>query len=340
MMKKALEPQFDVQLLSDSHENALRMAYRLLGKSLLTHKLAWDKIGAHIADLIVSQKADAAILITDVTAGAIPILKKKGVFTVLSIEDLSSDWLAIPKKEVFLQILSSYSILSDEVIAVSSRLQNTLDEVGVQSKIVKPGLEKIFVDPLEAIQRKKGPYILLNSGTIQFKESKLAFEQTFDNLTQRYSVKSLGLGKNVNSLKKEFPTIEWYNYPTAEEAIHKLKNCSIGIIIRFKAHNPTRIYFHASMLQPVIAIGDSWTAEVEENSIGVITEPCKSMEAVERIISNYDFYIKNLQSFAAENVLEKAYAPLIDVLEQKCHPSPLLTGAASPYAIQEFTRNK
>jgi hypothetical protein len=325
MMKKALEPKFEVQVLSDNRENVLRFAYRLLGKSLLTHKLTWDKLGERIADLIISQKPDAAILITDVTAGAIPFLKKKGIFTVLSIEDLSTDWLAITNKEAFFQILSSYSNLSDEVIAVSSSLQRKLQVIGIKAKVVKPGLEKIFADPQEAIDRKKNPHILLNSGTIQFKESKLAFEQAFGELTRKYFVKSFGRGKFVNGLRQKFPTIEWYDYPTSKEAIQNLKNCSIGIIIRFNAHNPTRLYFHASMLQPIIAVGNDWTLEVEENCIGVVSEPEKSIESVERIVTNYDFYVKNIRSFAEANVLGKTYAPLLDVLEQNFFSGKILT---------------
>jgi hypothetical protein len=330
MMKKALEGEFEVQLLSDSSENFLRLVYQLLGKSLLSHKFSWNKIGERIANLIISQKADAAILITDVTAGAIPFLKKKGIFTILSIEDLTTDWLAIPNKEAFFQILSLYSNLSDEVIAVSSDLQNKLQALGIHAKVVKPGLEKIFVTFKEVVDRKKGSPILLNSGKIQFKESKLAFERTFDKLAIEYPVKSLRNGKYVNSLRRRFPTIEWYYYSTTEEAIKKLKNCSIGIIIRFNAHNPTRLYFHASMLQPIIAIGDNWTAEVEKNSIGVVAEPNESLAAVEKIVNDYDFYIKNLGSFVEENELGKAYAPLIKILEQNFHSNKLLTGLFPP----------
>ncbi len=326
MMKKALEPKFEVQVLSDNRENVLRFAYKLLGKSLLTHRITWDKLGERIADLIISQKPDIAILITDVTAGAIPFLKKRGIFTVLSIEDLSTDWLAISNKEAFFQILSSYSNLSDEVIAVSSNLQRKLQKIGIKAKVVKPGLEKVFAGFQDAIDRKKDSHVLLNSGTIQFKESKLAFEQFFGQLANKYLVKSFGRGKFVKDLRLKFPAIEWYDYPTVNEAIHNLEKCSIGIVIRFNAHNPTRLYFHASMLQPIIAIGNEWTSEVEENCLGVVSGPNNSIESIERLVTNYEFYVENIRSFAEANVLEKAYAALLESLEQNFLSNQILTG--------------
>lgn len=171
-MKKALEGQFEVHLIRDKKENALRRVYRSLGSSLLPHKWMWEQAGERIAKVILSEKPDAAILVTDVTAGAIPFLKKEGILTVLSIEDLSAEWLKIANEKAIYQILQSYATLSDAVIAVSGKLQQKLFDIGIEAKVVRPGLEKIFVSPQEAIEREKGPQILLHSGQIQFEEEK------------------------------------------------------------------------------------------------------------------------------------------------------------------------
>lgn len=99
VMKKALEGEFEVRLLCDRRERFLRRAYQLLEPALLTRKWVWERVGKRISKVILSEKPDACVLLTDVTAGAIPFLKKRGVLTILSIEDLTAEWLGISDKE-------------------------------------------------------------------------------------------------------------------------------------------------------------------------------------------------------------------------------------------------
>jgi hypothetical protein len=236
--------------------------------------------------------------------------------TVLSVEDLSVEWLDVANKEKILSILQFYANLSDIVIAVSDKLKSKLRKVGIEATVVRPGLERILVNFEEAVKRKEHPHILLHAGQVQFEEEEEAFKTAIEQVLNRYLMMAYSRGKSVHRMRSRFPKVLWYNYATLEEATQNLKKCSVGLVIRFRAHNPTRLYFHASMLQPIIAIGDNWIEDVASHSIGVITQPIDVLEGMERIVSNYPEYVRAVQAYAAENTLEKTYAPLIRALEK------------------------
>ena len=86
------------------------------------------------------------------------------------------------------------------------------------------------------------------------------------------------------------------------------------MIIRFRAYNPSRLFFNASMLQPIIAIGNDWVDEVRDKRIGVASEPSRVYEAAESIMADYPSYVGAMERFASENLLDKAYAPLIRMI--------------------------
>jgi hypothetical protein len=308
MIKKALEGQFEVKVLCDRNENALRFAYHLLGPTLLTRKQTWDRVGERIAKIILREKPDVAILITDVTAGAIPLLKRANVKVILSIEDLSAEWLKIERSH-FCRILSSYACNANHIMAVSKELHDKLLDLGIESIVVKPGLEKIIVDINEALERRSSR-ILVNSGQIQFPESKIAFEKILSQVVDKYEILSYSGGKFAAKLQRKFPAVDWYNYPSYNEAIETIKKGSIGLLVRFRAHNPTRIYFHASMLQPVIAVGSCWTNEITDNSLGIVVDPLQVQDSIDDIFENYHTYVKAVESYANNNTLPKAYEPL------------------------------
>lgn len=315
-MRKALGGQFEVRLLCDRREGILRKAYRLLGSSLLTRKWVWEKAGKRIAKLLIPAKPDVVVLLTDVTAGAIPYLKREGIKTVLSIEDLSAEWLGILNKEATFSILNFYASLSDAAITVSNKLRKKLIDIGIEATVVKPGLERTVVSLEEAINRKEHSPILLHAGQIQFDEEKTAFETAINLILRKYSVMAYSYGPFVSRIKASLPEVSWYNFSSSVEAAQNLKMCTVGFIIRFRAHNPTRLYFHASMLQPLIAIGDNWVAEVTDHSLGVVTDPGKTLDAMDKIVNNYLEYVNAIKKYATDNTLEKTYEPLIRMIDR------------------------
>jgi len=93
--------------------------------------------------------------------------------------------------------------------------------------------------------------------------------------------------------------------------------CSIGIIIRYRAHYPTRIFYHSSMLQPIIAIGDNWTKIIKQNNIGIVTKPNHVLYALNNMISNYDTYLYYIEKFVDNNLLDVKYKQLINYIDNK-----------------------
>jgi len=314
MLRKALMGKHEVILICDEDESILRQAYRHLGPSLLNWHLTWERIGKRIGSTILSSAPDAAVLITDVSASAIPFLKRKGVRMILSVEDLTPVWLKMSNPDPFYEQLRSFSRDADGIITVSEALREKLQGIGIPSEVVPHGIEKLYVNEEEARRRRAKGVVILNSGQIVFEEERKAFENSVSRILQKYPIMSYSFGKHNPRLQAKFPQITWYDYGSPEEAIPHLKACSVGLIIRFNTERPTRLFYHASMLQPVVAIGDRWVSEVSEKKLGIAASPESSLEAVDRILDDYENYLKSIEFFAQENLLEKAYAPLMRML--------------------------
>jgi hypothetical protein len=314
MMHEALSSRFEVTTFIDRRESVLRSAYRLMGPTMLPHRWSWERTGERISGMISEEKPDAVILVTDVTAGAIPSLRKRGITTILSIEDLTPEWLGLKDKAPVFKILESFSSQADGIIAVSESLKNRLQSLGIRSEVVPPGIRSTSITPNEAVLRVSAKPALLNSGQIQFEEELDAFRKVASSAANSYGLMSYDFGRYAEKLKAEFPGIAWYNFPSPEDAVPYLKRCPVGLIIRFRAHCPTRLFYHASMLQPIIGIGDHWTSEIESNSIGVVCNPEEVTDAMNRILGDYEAYVQATLSYVGRNSLEKAYAPLIKML--------------------------
>jgi ribose 5-phosphate isomerase RpiB len=317
MMKKALEKYFLVDLLIDEKETILRTFYHSLGFFMLKHEWAYKYAGKRIAKKIINNKPDVAILLMDVSAGAIPYLKEKGICVILSVEDLTAEWLNLENKEKVLSFLEKYAVLSDKVIVISNELQTKLAKIGIKACVVPPGLEEIYVDFDYALDRLNGFESILHAGKLQFKEEVESFYRVVKQISEKYKLKSYFVdGKCYRFLKEQFPFIEWYNYPSAEVAATHVRDCFAGLIIRFKTHNPARLYYHASMLQPVIGVGDTWLSAITRNKIGVISTPNNVLQSIETILNDYQGYVNNVYKFAKKNTLENAYSPLIRFLHE------------------------
>lgn len=317
MMKTALQKHFSVDLLIDEKETMLRTFYHSIGSYMLHYKSVYKYIGKRIAKKIINKKPDSAILLIDATAGAIPSLKKEGINVVLSIEDLTAEWLNVKDKEKMLCFLKTYTALSDKVIVISEDLRAKMAEIGIDADVVPPGLEEIHVDLDYAFDRLDKSQCILHAGKLQRREEKQNFCTVAKQILGKYKMKSyLADRKRYSSLKEKFQSIQWYNYPSAKEAIWHIKDCFAGLVIRYKTHMPARLYYHAAMLQPVIGIGDTWLSAITRNKIGIISTPHNVLQSIERIINNYKDYITNVYRFAKKNTLENAYSPLIQFLNE------------------------
>jgi hypothetical protein len=314
MLRKAIMRKHEAILICDDNESILRQAYRHLGPSLLNWHSTWERIGKRIGSTILSAEPDAAVLITDISASAIPFLKRNGVRTILSIEDLTPVWLKMANPDSFYVQLRSFSKDADGIITVSEALREKLQRIGIPSEVVPHGIEKLYVNEEEACERRAKGVVILNSGQVEFEEERKAFEISATKILEKYPIMSYSFGRHNPKLQAKFPQITWYNYSSPEEAVPHLKECSVGLMIRFNTERPTRLFYHASMLQPIVAIGDSWTGEVSEKKLGIAASPEGSLEAVDRILEDYENYLQSMIIFAQENLLENAYAPLMRML--------------------------
>lgn len=315
MMSKALSRRFIVKILADERESMLRRLYRSIGPSLLQKEWIWERMGRSIASKIMKLRPDAAILITDVSGSAIPFLKSSGVKAFLSIEDSTPEWLGMENSVHFNSIFYRYAEKADGIVSVSSGLREKLLPMGIKSEVVPPGLERILIDCDEAIERIKQPIPVLHSGQIYSRQEYEALKSAASSIIRSHGLISYSGGTYGRQLRESLLGAEWYSYPTLDEAAAALKGLAIGLIVRFKAHNPTRLYFHASMLQPILAIGDGWTELVSKNGIGLNIQPAEASEGVSRLLDDYPRYVHSLEKFAESNLLEAAYGPLIRGLE-------------------------
>ena len=316
MLRSAVARRHDAILVCDRSESHLRFAYRLLAPSLFSRRSTWERVGRRISGQVLEEKPDAVILITDIAAGALPFLKESGVRTILSIEDLTSVWLKMSDPGPFLKHLRYFSGSADGIITVSDDLKGKLEKIGIPSQVVPHGLERIYVTEEEALGRigRGSSASVLQAGQVNFLEEKKAFEASITPIAKKYPVFSYSFGKYSQKLREEFPSLTWYDLPSPEEAITRTKSCSVGLVIRYNAERPTRLFYHASMLQPIVAIGGGWTKEVEGRSIGISSSPEGALEAVDKIVSDYAMYVKSVKAFAEQNLLERAYAPLMKML--------------------------
>jgi len=223
-------------------------------------------------------------------------------------------WLELP--DIRPEIFREYAFLADLVISNSEILQKKLLKLEIESIIISIGLEKIYVSLQEKLNCLDSEISLLHAGKLQHKKEFLAFSKIAEQLAGRYNFKSYQSGKYKNLLVRRFKWIDWYNFPSSDKAVNHIKSCIIGIIIRYKAHNPARLYYHASMLQPIIAIGDYWTTEVKKNKIGIVTEPENIDQDINIILNNYKTYLCNINKYAKENLLDKAYDALINFIQK------------------------
>ena len=253
-----------------------------IGDKLLTKETAWKIIGRLISKPIIKQKPKNAILFIDVSASAIPYLKKQNINTILSIEDLTPEYKNYNSKtaEKFYQILTKHAEQANTIITPSHTLTQRLKQLGLKAITVPIGLEP-HISPQEALTRPHPPTIL-HTGQINTQKQI----ETLLNLAKKYKLLVHNFGKLKDKLNH--PNIEKYRKPTPEEAIDITKQAHLGLILEHrKAYTLSRLYYHTSLLQPIIAEGKGpWIKEAHH--LGIKLHP---LEAIEKMTGNYEKYV-------------------------------------------------
>jgi glycosyltransferase involved in cell wall biosynthesis len=305
LLKKSLETSgYNVILAYDRNQDSmLRKIYNVLGEKLLTLESTWKVIGMLIARNIYKYRPKTAILLLDTSASAIPYLKRYGINTILSIEDLTPEYKSydLQTSKKYYQLLLKYAEQADAIISPSYTLSKRLEEIGLKATTIPIGLEpSISLD--EALSRQY-PYVILHAGQLN---TQRKIEVILD-LASRYKLMVHNFGDLADKLYH--PNIEKYREERLN--INTVKDAHMGLVLEYrKAYTLTRLYFHVSLLQPIIADGfGPWVEEA--NCLGININP---LDSIEEIIENYEKYVKSMVSIQTKFSVPHIYKPLLNML--------------------------
>ena len=305
LIRKSLEITGHKTILIIGREFQLQKAYHALGDKLLTREIIWKAIGKLISKSIIKQKPKKVILFIDISASAIPYLKKHNIKTILSIEDLTPEYknynLKASKK--FYQVFTRYVEQADAIITPSHTLSERLKHIGIKAITVPIGLEP-YISIEEALARPQ-PSTILHAGQINTqRQIKILL-----NLANKYKLLVHNFGKLADKLNH--PNIKKYRKPMPEKAVDIAKQAHLGLILEFrKAYTLSRLYFHTSLLQPIISEGyGSWLEEATYLGIKLY-----SLKAIEKIVNNYEQYVNEYIKIQKELSIPHVHRPLLDLL--------------------------
>jgi len=285
------------------NENILKKLYTMFGKVLLTRKSVWDLIGRMIAEKILLNNPESVILFTDICASAAPYLSRRGIKVVLSIEDLTPEYekYSVEKSQVFFKLLKEYVMGADLVITPSFMLERRLRSLDIKACTVPIGLEPVL-NIEEASNRE---LLLLHAGQLNDRR-KLAMIMS---LAEKYRI----LLHDVGVLSKQIhhPNIRKYRANSPEDAIRLCKRASIGLVIEHRrAYTLTRLYYHVSMLQPIVGCGvGPWLDEAKILGIEI-----NSPELIENIYEDYGDFVAPLVKIVEKLKLPNVHRLLLDFL--------------------------
>jgi hypothetical protein len=306
LIRKSLEMAGHKTILIVGHEPQLQTAYHALGRRLLRLEATWKVMGKVISRAICKQRPNVAILFLDVCASAIPYLKKCGISTILSIEDLTPEYkhYDLKSSQKFYQILSKYAEQADAILSSSYTLSKRLERLGLKAIPTPIGLEP-YVSLDEALVRPTPP-LLLHAGQLnaEWKIRVLLF------LASNYKIVVHNFGKLADKLNH--PNIEKYREPTVRKAADIAKRAHIGLILeKRRAYTLTRLYFHLSLLQPIIAEGcGPWIEEAA--FLGVKLYP---MSMLEEIVADFGKYVKKYADIQKKIAIPQVHERFLALLE-------------------------
>ena len=305
LVQKSLEITGHKTTLITGRETQLHKIYHSLGDKLLTKESVWKIIGKLISKPIIKQKPKTAILFIDVCASAIPYLKKHNVNTILSIEDLTPEYKNYNPKtaEKFYQILTKHAEQANVIITPSYTLSERLEHLGLKAIPVPIGLEP-YITPEEALARPSPPTIL-HAGQLNTKKQM----EILLNLADKYKLLIHNFGRLADKLKH--PNIEKYRKLTPKEAINTVKRAHLGLILEYrKAYTLSRLYFHTSLLQPIIAEGEGdWIREAH-----LLGMKLHSLKAITKIVENYEQHIRDCTQVQKKLSIPYIHRSLLNLL--------------------------
>jgi len=306
LIRESLEMTGYKTTIVTGRESQLQNVYHTLGKKLLTKEITWKIIGKMIFKSIYRQKPKNVILFLDVSASAIPYLKKHDINTILSIEDLTPEYKNYDQKasEKFYQILAKYAEQADAIISSGYTLSEQLKRIGLRTIPVPVGL-KPYVSLKEALARSPPP-IILHAGQLNIQRQL----DVILSLARRYKLMVHNFGKLASNLNH--PNIIKYRELTPEKAMRIIKHAHIGLVIEYKkTYSLNRLYFHTSMLQPIIAEGEGpWIKEAHHLEIRL-----HPLEAIEKIAENYEQHVKECAQTQKKLSIPHIHKPLLNLLQ-------------------------
>jgi hypothetical protein len=306
LVKKSLEIAGHKTTLIIDRESQLQSIYHALGERLLTLETVWKVMGRLISRSICKQRPKAVILFIDISASAIPYLKKNGISTILSIEDLTPEYKNYDFKasEKFYQILGKYADQADTIISSSYTLSKRLKHIGLKVIPVPIGLES-YISIEEALSRIYSPFIL-HAGRINLQRQI----EVILNLADKYRLMIHNTGELADKISH--PHVEKYRESTLEKAVLIARRANMGLIVEYrKAYTLSRLYFHLSLLQPIIAEGRGPWVE-EANYLGI---KLHQLSAVEEIIENYERYVRKCAEAQEGLIIPNVHKQLLSLLE-------------------------
>ncbi|MEM2506811.1 MAG: hypothetical protein QXF61_07220, partial [Nitrososphaeria archaeon] len=196
-----------------------------------------------------------------------------------------------------------YANQADAVISPSYTLSKKLQHMGLKVIPVPTGLEP-HISFEEALARQYPP-ILLHAGQLDI-QRKI---KIITDLAHKYKILVHDFGGLANKLNH--PNIEKYREPDLNKALKIVKKAHIGIVLeRKKTYSLTRLYFHVSLLQPLIAEGcGPWINEA--NNLGITLY---SLNTIEEIMGKYDQHVKKYVEAQKKFAIPKVHKPLLDLI--------------------------
>ena len=306
LLKKSLEIAGHKPCLIMDSESRLRAIYHTLGENLLVHKTIWKIMGKRISKIILKRCRKTVLLFLDVTASAIPYLRKKGITTILSIENLTPEYKNYNPRSSnkFFQIFLEYADQADYIISPSYTLSEHLRNMGLNVITVPIGLKPLI--PFNEALSRSGPLTLLHAGQLDaLQKIKILLD-----LASKYKIIVHNFG--VLSKKLQHWNIKKYRTIIPENATSIVKKAHIGVIIEYKkTYSLTRLYFHTALLQPIIGEGKGpWIKEAEHLNIKL-----HQLSYIEKIYQNYSHYVKEIVKIQRKLSIPYIHSSLLNLLE-------------------------
>ena len=306
LVKKSLELSgFKVRLVIYG-DHIIKRFYNFLGDKLLTKDAFWKLIGKRLADRIAYYNPDAVIMFTDICASAIPLLSKRKIKVILSIEDLTPEYRKYPQIKAlkFYELLRNYSYEADLIITPSFILEQRLKKLGIVASTVPIGLENVL-SLEEALKRDR---LILHAGQLDDMR-KIDFIHSIAN---NYKMMVHDIGRF--SSKLDHPNIIKYRFNSLEKALEVCKKASVGLVVEYRgAYTLSRTYYHTALLQPIIGQGEGlWMNEASRLGINIY-----SIDSLENIFNNYEKFVTALANVREFLQIPKIHEKLTDFLRKK-----------------------